>query len=110
MWDACHAAGLRGAYLCACEAAALMIETAQGASPVDPPPSVDPAPSARPLVAVVSSFGGQAYTFNVAYGVGKAAADRLVADMAVQVCVFWGEEARGGVGEILVVWYLKTSL
>jgi hypothetical protein len=31
---------------------------------------------AKPLIALVSSFGGKSYTFNVAYGVGKAAVDR----------------------------------
>ena len=39
----------------------------------------------RPLMVVVSSFGGKSYTFNVAYGVGKAAVDRLASDMSVQL-------------------------
>ena len=38
-----------------------------------------------PLICLVSSFGGKAYTFNVAYGVGKAAVDRLASDMAFQL-------------------------
>jgi hypothetical protein len=36
------------------------------------------------LFGLVSSFGGKSYTFNVAYGVGKAVIDRLAADMSFQ--------------------------
>jgi len=70
MWDAVHGVGLRSSYVLCCEAAPLLMETAA---------------HSRPLVALVSSFGGKAYTFNVAYGVGKAATDRLARDMAVQL-------------------------
>merc|ERR1712157_116107 len=45
---------------------------------------------------MISSFGGLVYTFNVAYGVGKAGVDRLAKDMALElqsnnICVnsFW---------------------
>lgn len=72
MWDAVHNVGLRSAYVLCCNAAPLMIETAA-------------AHGSRPLMALISSFGGKAYTFNVAYGVGKAATDRLAKDMAVQL-------------------------
>lgn len=34
---------------------------------------------------LISSFGGKSYTFNVAYGVGKAGADRLASDMSYQL-------------------------
>ena len=44
-----------------------------------------PASAAPPLIVLVSSFGGKAYTFNVGYGVGKAAIDRLALDMSVQL-------------------------
>ena len=37
------------------------------------------------MVSLVSSFGGKSYTFNVAYGVGKAAIDRLSVDMSYQL-------------------------
>jgi dehydrogenase/reductase SDR family protein 1 len=50
----------------------------------------------RPFIAMISSFGGITYTFNLPYGVGKAAVDRLAKDMAVEllaedICVtsFW---------------------
>ena len=35
-----------------------------------------------PTIFHISSFGGVSYSFNVAYGVGKAAVDRLAKDMA----------------------------
>ena len=72
MWDACHGVGLRGAYMACCESVPLMIDTAKQHS-------------SRPLIGIISSFGGKSYTFNVAYGVGKAAADRLASDMSVQL-------------------------
>lgn len=72
MWDACHQVGLRGSYMTCCESVPLMIDTAKSKS-------------TRPLIAIISSFGGKSYTFNVAYGVGKAGADRLASDMAVQL-------------------------
>jgi len=72
MWNACHDVGLRGTYMTCCESVPLMIETAKKYD-------------TRPLIAVISSFGGKSYTFNVAYGVGKAGCDRLASDMAVQL-------------------------
>jgi dehydrogenase/reductase SDR family protein 1 len=72
MWDACHGVGLRGAYMTCCESVPLMIDTAK---------EMD----TRPLICLISSFGGKSYTFNVAYGVGKAGADRLASDMSFQL-------------------------
>ena len=40
---------------------------------------------ARPLIVMISSFGGLTYSFNVAYGVGKAGVDRMVKDMAIEL-------------------------
>lgn len=73
MWDACHGVGLRGAYMTCCESVPLMIDTAEQNK------------DSRPLLVIISSFGGKSYTFNVAYGVGKAGADRLASDMAIQL-------------------------
>ena len=56
-----------------CESVPLMIQTAEKFT------------GTRPLIGIISSFGGKSYTFNVAYGVGKAAADRLASDMSVQL-------------------------
>ena len=64
MWDAVNGVGLRAVYASCLAAAPPMIETAQKHA------------DATPLIALVSSFGGKSYTFNVAYGVGKAAVDR----------------------------------
>ncbi|KAL9184368.1 hypothetical protein ACHAXT_002454 [Thalassiosira profunda] len=72
MWDACNNVGLRGSYITCCEGVPLCIDTAKSKG-------------TRPLLALLSSFGGKSYTFNVAYGVGKAGADRLASDMAVQL-------------------------
>lgn len=67
MWDTIHGVGLRGHYVCACEAAPLMIARKRG------------------LIVQISSFGGASYIFNVAYGVAKAALDRLTLDMHVEL-------------------------
>ncbi|XP_012880901.1 PREDICTED: dehydrogenase/reductase SDR family member 1 [Dipodomys ordii] len=64
IWDDINNAGLRGHYLCSVYGARLMV------------------PAGRGLIVVISSPGGLQYTFNVAYGVGKAACDRLAADCA----------------------------
>lgn len=75
MWDGCHGAGLRGSYVACVEAAPLLIDTAgQGEQQGD-----------RPLIVLVSSFGGRSTTFNVAYGVGKAATDRMAKDMSYEL-------------------------
>lgn len=67
MWDSVCGPGLRGHYVASCYAVPLLKRSDRG------------------LIVSVSSFGGMGYTFNVAYGVGKAAVDRLAADMAVEL-------------------------
>ncbi|KAM4605666.1 dehydrogenase/reductase SDR family member 1 [Polymixia lowei] len=67
IWDLINNTGLRGHYFCSVYASRLMV--AQG----------------RGLIVVISSMGGLRYLFNVAYGVGKAACDRLAADTAVEL-------------------------
>jgi NAD(P)-dependent dehydrogenase (short-subunit alcohol dehydrogenase family) len=74
-WDSIHTVGCRSHYVASCYAVPLMkknIPRAQGSM-------------TRPMIAMISSFGGITYTFNVAYGVGKAAVDRLAKDMAVEL-------------------------
>ncbi|XP_041036703.1 dehydrogenase/reductase SDR family member 1 [Carcharodon carcharias] len=63
-WDDINNVGLRGHYICSVYAAQMMVEAKRG------------------LIVVISSMGGLRYIFNVAYGVGKAACDRLAADCA----------------------------
>eukprot|EP00966_Prymnesium_polylepis_P122547 2833151-Prymnesium_polylepis.1 len=77
MWDACNGVGLRSVYATCLAATPLMIDTAKA--------NGEGAGAKPPLVALVSSFGGKSYTFNVAYGVGKAAVDRLGRDMSYQL-------------------------
>jgi NAD(P)-dependent dehydrogenase (short-subunit alcohol dehydrogenase family) len=67
IWDACNGVGLRSHYLASVLAAPLM--TARGAG----------------LICTISSWGGLAPLFGVAYGVGKSGCDRLAADMAADL-------------------------
>ncbi|XP_022603836.1 dehydrogenase/reductase SDR family member 1 [Seriola dumerili] len=67
IWDSINNTGLRGHYFFSVYASRLMV--AQG----------------RGLIVTISSMGGLRYIFNVPYGVGKAACDRLAADMAVEL-------------------------
>jgi NAD(P)-dependent dehydrogenase (short-subunit alcohol dehydrogenase family) len=66
-WDACNRVGLRSHYVASVYAARLMV------------------PRRRGLICTLSSWGGLSYIFGVPYGVGKAACDRLAADMAVEL-------------------------
>ncbi|OCQ92158.1 short-chain dehydrogenase [Oscillatoriales cyanobacterium USR001] len=67
LWDNCNNVGLRSHYVASIFAARMMIEHRQG------------------LICTISSWGGLSYIFSVPYGVGKAACDRLAADMAVEL-------------------------
>uniref|UniRef100_A0A1I8A0G7 Dehydrogenase/reductase SDR family member 1 n=1 Tax=Steinernema glaseri TaxID=37863 RepID=A0A1I8A0G7_9BILA len=64
MWDDINNVGLRNAYICATYAAKMMVPRRSG------------------LIVNISSAGGLQYFFNVAYGVGKCAMDRMAVDMA----------------------------
>lgn len=67
LWDAINNVGLRSHYVASIYAARLMSKRKQG------------------LICTISSWGGLSYIFGAAYGVGKAACDRLAADMAVEL-------------------------
>ncbi|KAM9323212.1 dehydrogenase/reductase SDR family member 1-like isoform 2-T3 [Pholidichthys leucotaenia] len=67
IWDSINNAGLRGHYIFSVHASRMMVAQGHG------------------LIVFVSSMGGLRYIFNVAYGVGKAACDRMAADMAVEL-------------------------
>ncbi|XP_027428577.1 dehydrogenase/reductase SDR family member 1 isoform X1 [Zalophus californianus] len=67
IWDDINNVGLRGHYLCSVYGARLMV------------------PAGRGLIVVISSLGGLQYFFNVPYGVGKAACDRLAVDCAQEL-------------------------
>ncbi|KAF7659819.1 hypothetical protein LDENG_00292650 [Lucifuga dentata] len=67
IWDSINNTGLRGHYFFSVYASRLMV--AQG----------------RGLIVIISSAGGLKYLFNVPYGVGKAACDRLAVDMAIEL-------------------------
>lgn len=64
LWDAVNNVGLRSHYVASIFAARLMSQRQQG------------------LICTISSWGGMSPIFGAAYGVGKAACDRLAAEMA----------------------------
>uniref|UniRef100_A0A915JD01 Dehydrogenase/reductase SDR family member 1 n=1 Tax=Romanomermis culicivorax TaxID=13658 RepID=A0A915JD01_ROMCU len=63
-WDEVNNVGLKNHYICSVLAARMMVKHKSG------------------LIVNISSFGGLKYLFNVPYGVGKAAVDRMAADCA----------------------------
>lgn len=67
LWDQTNNVGLRSHYVASIHAARLMASQRRG------------------LIATISSWGGLSYIFGVAYGAGKAACDRMAADMAVEL-------------------------
>ena len=66
-WDACNDVGLRSHYVASLHAARIMVKRRRG------------------LICTISSWGSLFPLFNVAYGVGKAACDRLAAEMAAEL-------------------------
>ena len=70
LWDACNQVGLRSHYKASHFAAKMMTQRKQG------------------LIVTISSWGGLVPIFGVAYGTGKAACDRLAAEMAVELKPF----------------------
>ena len=74
-WDAVHTIGLRSHYVSSKYAIPLMIQ--------NKPRSMGR--MNQPFIGMISSFGGLCYTFNVAYGVGKAGVDRLTKDIAFEL-------------------------
>ena len=67
LWDAVNNVGLRSHYLTSVFAARMMTKHKQG------------------IIFTISSWGGMSYIFGAAYGAGKAACDRLAADMASEL-------------------------
>ena len=70
LWDDCNQVGLRSHYVASHFAAKMMPQRQQG------------------LIVTISSWGGLAPIFGVAYGTGKSACDRLASDMAVELKPF----------------------
>jgi dehydrogenase/reductase SDR family member 1 len=69
-WDDVNNVGLRSHYVCTVHASRLMVARKQG------------------LIINISSWGGMRYIFNVPYGIGKCAVDRMAADCAVELKEF----------------------
>ena len=70
LWDACNQVGLRSHYVASHFATKMMTQRKQG------------------LIVTISSWGGLAPIFGVAYGTGKSACDRLASEMAVELKPF----------------------
>merc|ERR1712039_263727 len=66
-WDQVNHVGLRSHYIASVYAAQRMTKAKRG------------------LIVNVGSFGGNNYIFDVSYGIGKAAMDRMANDMAVEL-------------------------
>jgi len=66
-WDTVNNVGLRNHYLCSVRAAKMMVPRGSG------------------LIVNISSFGGLRYLFNIPYGVGKEACDRMMKDCSVEL-------------------------
>ena len=67
VWDTINGVGLRNHYLCTVFASRIMTKRQSG------------------LIINISSPGGLKYLFNVAYGIGKVACDRMANDCAVEL-------------------------
>ncbi len=67
LWDKVNNVGLRSHYVTSVLAARMMSKQQQG------------------LIVTISSWGSMSYIFGAAYGAGKAATDRLAADLAVEL-------------------------
>lgn len=67
IWDDVNNVGLRNHYICTVHASRMMVPRKQG------------------LIVNISSFGGQKYLFNVAYGIGKSAVDRMAIDCGIEL-------------------------
>lgn len=67
-WDAMFAAGVRAHYVTSAHAARIMVANKRG------------------LIVNISFWAAQKYLSNVAYGVSKAATDKLTADMSHELC------------------------
>lgn len=66
-WDDINDVGLRNHYFCTAYASRLMVPRKKG------------------LIVNISSPGGQMYLFNVPYGIGKAAVDRMAVDCGIEL-------------------------
>uniref|UniRef100_A0A6U5IRZ3 Uncharacterized protein n=1 Tax=Grammatophora oceanica TaxID=210454 RepID=A0A6U5IRZ3_9STRA len=74
LFDVLHDVGVRSHYASTVFAMPLMLRSRKTSTKLD-----------RPFIGMISSFGGNSYTFNVPYGVAKGAVDRMAKDMAIEL-------------------------
>ncbi len=84
-WDTVINVGLRSHYVTSCYAIPLMNKTASIEYQTSLQQISLKQHNHNPVIFHISSFGGVSYSFNVAYGVGKAGVDRLAKDMAKEL-------------------------
>eukprot|EP00977_Amphora_coffeiformis_P022020 scaffold10259_cov155-Amphora_coffeaeformis.AAC.1 len=75
VWDTLLTVGCRSHYVASYYAMPLLFQS-QRERPTHLP---------RPMIGMISSFGGNGYTFNLPYGVAKAGVDRMAKDMALEL-------------------------
>ena len=75
VWDTLLTVGCRSHYVASYYAMPLLFQSQKQR----------PAHLPRPMIGMISSFGGNGYTFNLPYGVAKAAVDRMAKDMALEL-------------------------
>ncbi|VDM54953.1 unnamed protein product [Angiostrongylus costaricensis] len=80
LWDSINNVGLRNNYICSVHAARMMVKRKCIIVSI-----LSIVTFRSGLIVNISSAGGLQYTFNVPYGVGKAALDRMSADMAIEL-------------------------
>lgn len=66
-WDEINNVGLRNHYICTVLASRMMV------------------PKKKGLIVFITSMGGSNYAFNAAYGIGKAAIDRMAVDCGIEL-------------------------
>ncbi|TPP59326.1 Dehydrogenase/reductase SDR family member 1 [Fasciola gigantica] len=81
-WDTVNNAGLRNSYICATLATRMMMDYQKQMASENSRPGTH---SRVGLIINISSVGAQTYLFSTVYGIGKAATDRMVADMSVEL-------------------------
>ncbi|THD25483.1 dehydrogenase/reductase SDR family member 1 [Fasciola hepatica] len=81
-WDTVNNAGLRNSYICATLATRMMMDYRKQMASENSRPGTH---SRVGLIINISSVGAHTYLFSAVYGIGKAATDRMVADMSVEL-------------------------
>jgi len=83
-WDSIHTIGLRSHYVASKFAVPLMRRNKKNQQQPSSLSQQQHGQLKYPMIAMISSFGGTCYSFNLAYSIGKGGVDRLAKDMALE--------------------------